>query len=226
MKAFKYLSVTFALFALFTSCNGEKKKLFMPDSTRWTDQDVPLNELDTGNVNTDSVAIMDQIKKMFLPSDSLIEGRPVSFYLNRRDVLPAAKNFYLLRLIPTIVNPEVDAICDSLTTTNDTTRPFYYFLFLRLNRLGGDFDDPEELPSYGVHYFFQFVDEFYKKLQMPQYKWSYSRWVYLISLNKISVDDIKTYIINTQTKNAKHLTTSLRKQIESFADSVVTHNGN
>jgi hypothetical protein len=215
-----------ALLFATASCGGGKKKLFMPDSTRWTDQDVPLSELDTGNVNTDSVAVADEMKKLFLPSDSLIEGRPVSFYLSRRDVLPAAKNFYLLRLIPTIENPEVDAICDSLTTTNDTTRPFYYFLFLRLNRLGGDFDDPEELPSYGMHYFFQFVDEFYKKLRMPQYKWSYSRWVYLISLNKISVDDIKTYIIDTQTKNAKHLTTSLREQIEAFADSVVAHNGN
>jgi hypothetical protein len=196
----------------------------MPDSTRWTDQDIPLEDLDTGHVNTDSVAIVDRMKTLFPQTDSVIEGRPVSYYLDRRDVSAAAKKFYLLQLLPTTDNPDVDAICDSLTTKNDTTRPFYYFLFLRFNKLGGDFDDPEELPSYGVHYFFQYVDEFYNKLKIPQYRWSYSRWVYLISQNKISTDDIKTYIISNQTKSAKHLTPVLRKEIESFADSVVTYN--
>jgi hypothetical protein len=213
----------FFLAILLTACGGGKKKLFMPDSTRWTDQDVPLNELDTGNVNADSINIADQMKKLFSPADSLIEGRPVSFYLDRADVPAVARNFYLLRVIPTVDNPDIDALCDSLLTKNDTTRPFYYFLFLRLNRLGGDWDDPEVLPSYAVHYCFQFVDEFYKKLQMPQYKLSSSHWLFLLSLNKIPTDDIRTYIISLQSKNAKHLTPSLRKQIEKFANDVSTY---
>ena len=87
----------------------------------------------------------------------------------------------------------------------------------------GDWDDPEVLPSYAVHYSMQFVGEFYKKLQMPQYKWSYSRWLFLISLNKIPTDDIRTYIISLQSKNAKHLSPSLRKQIEKFANDVSTY---
>src|SRR5436190_24114162 len=118
----------FCLSIIFLSCSGGKKKLLMPDSSRWTDQDIPLEELPTGSINTDSLSTIDQMRKLFSPSDSLIEGRPVSFYLQRSDVSPAAKNFYLLRLVPTTDNPEIDAICDSLTTKNDTTRPFYYFL--------------------------------------------------------------------------------------------------
>lgn len=212
------------LLMLLSSCGGGKGKLLLPDSSRWTDQDIPIEELQTGSVNTDSINIADQMKKLFSPSDSLIEGRPVSFYLDRRDVSTAAKNFYLLRLIPTIDNPEIYAICDSLMTKNDTTRPFYYFLFLRFFKLGGEWDDPEILPGYAVDYSMQFIDEFYKKLEMPQYKWSYPHWVHAISLNKISTDDIRSYLINVQTKNAKKPTKELRQKIASFADSIVRHN--
>src|SRR5579872_687035 len=101
------------------------------DSNRWTDQDIPLIELDTVRVNTDSIIIADQMKKQFLPSDSLIDGRPVSFYLNRDDVSTVAKNFYLLLFIPSD-NDVTYAMSDSILTKNDTTRPFYYFLFIRL----------------------------------------------------------------------------------------------
>ncbi len=213
------------LLTVMESCGGGKKKLFMPDSARWTDQDVPLSELDTGKVNTDSVGISDEMRKIFPLSDSLIEGRPVSFYLNRSDVSQTAKNFYLLRFIPSVDNSETYYLCDSLLTQNDTTRPFYYFLFLRFYRLGEPWaTDPELLPSYAVHYSMQFVDEFYQKLRMPQYKWSFKYWVNSISQNNIPTDDIAGYINKMQSKNAKYLTPALKREIHAFADSIVAHN--
>ena len=217
--------LVFILLIIITSCGGEKKKLFMPDSSRWTDQDIPLNELDTGNVNANSINISEELKKLFSPADSIIEGRPVSYYLNRTDVSLAAKNFYLLRFIPTVDNPVTYSILDSILTENDTTRPFYYFLFLRFYRLGDTWaTDPELLPSYAVGYSFHFVDEFYKKLEMPQYRWSYNYWVTSIALNKIPIDDIQSYLIKEQSKNAKKLTPMLQHEIHAFADSIVAHN--
>lgn len=196
----------------------------MPDSSRWTDQDIPLTELDTINVNTDSLNISEEMKKLFSPADSLIEGRPVSFYLNRADVSVSAKNFYLLRLLPLQDEPTF-SILDSLCSKNDTTRPFYYFLFLRFYKLGENWTtEPELLPPYAISYSMDFVDEFYEKLQMPQYKWSYPYWVEMLSLNKFPVDDIRSYLIQVQTKKAKKLTNELRKQITAFADSIVKHN--
>ncbi len=217
-------ALLFTLLLILASCGGGKSKLFMPDSSRWTDQDVPLSELDTVNVNTDSLNTSEEMKKLFPPSDSLIEGRPVSFYMNRGDVSVAAKNFYLLRLLPSQDEPTF-SILDSLCSKNDTTRPFYYFLFLRFYRLGEDWTtEPEVLPPFAISYSMDFVDEFYKKLQMPQYRWSYPYWVEMLSLNKFSVDDIRSYLIQIQTKKAKKLTKELRKEIAAFADSIVKHN--
>jgi hypothetical protein len=231
MKAYKSLSVLFVLFALLASCSSEKKKLLMPDSTRWTDQDIPLNELDTVNINIDSINIADEMRKLFPPSDSLIEGRPVSYYLNRADVSLTAKNFYLLRFIPT-VNKATESICDSLLSRDDTTRPFYYFLFLRLNRIS-DGALAEMLPDYALSYSTQFVDEFYKKIHLPQYKHTYMNWVHYVSymvwnsLDKgeknTDSNEVRQYIINKQTQNAKRLTPSLRRDIEKFADDVAAN---
>lgn len=219
------IALVFILLIILTSCGGGKKKMFMPDSSRWTDQDVPLEELATGSINTDSLIIFEKMKQLFPPGDSLIEGRPVSFYLNRVDVSLAAKNFFLLRFIPTEDDPMTYSILDSLLSKNDITRPFYYFLFLRFYRLGDPWaTDPELLPSYAVDYSFQFVDEFYKKLEMSQYKWSYKYWVKSISLNKIPTDDIQEYLIKEQSKKAKKLTPILRHEIRTFTDSIVAHN--
>jgi hypothetical protein len=210
----RYLLLYVTLF-LLTSCGGGKKNLFMPDSNRWTDQDIPLNELDTGSINTDSIVISDKMRSLFHASDSLIEGRPVSFYLERADVSPIAKNFYLLKFIPSDDNA-TSSLCDSLLTTNDTTRPFYYFLFLRLFRLA-DGGLAELISNYAVHYAIEFVDDFYKKIDMPQYKWSYPEWVeYFVAVK----GNAGAYIISNQIKNAKHLTSSLRKKIQKFADDV------
>jgi len=231
MKNYRYLSIPLVLFVILISCSGEKKKLFgSGDSSRWTDQDIPLSELDTGNVNTDSVAIADEMRKLFLPGDSLIEGRPVSFYLNRRDVSPVAKNFYLLHFIPAIDNMTA-SLCDSLLTKNDTTRPFYYFLFLRLNRISGE-DLHDLLQNYALEYITRFVDEFYNKLQIPQYKSDYGMWtdyVYLESWKssysgKEMADSSEIYqrIVTKHIQNVKHLTPILRSQIEKFANDVAS----
>ena len=215
------------LLSVIEGCGGEKKKLFMPDSVRWTDQDIPLGELDTGRVNTDSVITIDEMRKIFPISDSIIEGRPVSFYLNRADVSQIAKNFYLMRFIPSPDKPTF-SICDSLLTKNDTTRPFYYFLFLRLNKVTGDETLSEGLLDYAKEYSFRFVDEFYRKLNMPQYKWSYSTWVENIDFMESNLfsnpEYVRQDIIKTQSKNAKKLTPELKREIHAFADSIVAHN--
>jgi len=225
MRKTSLLLVCLTLVATLLSCGERKGKLLVPDSLRYTDQDVPLEELSTGNVNTDSLATLDEMKRLSSSADSLIEGRPVSFYLQRSDVSLTAKNFYLLRFIPSD-NEETFALCDSLSTKNDTTRPFYYFLFLRFYRLGGEWTtDPELLPQSAIHYSMEFVDEFYRKLQMPQYRWSYHYWVESLSLNKFPVDDIKDYLIKVQMKRAKKPSRELRQQIAAFGDSIIKHNG-
>jgi len=232
MKTYRYLSIPIVLLVLLISCSGEKKKLFgSGDSSRWTDQDIPLSELDTVRVNTDSIIIADKMKELFPPSDSLVEGRPVSFYLNRRDVSLAAKNFYLLRFIPSD-NNETGSLCDSLLTKNDTTRPFYYFLYLRLNKIA-DGATAEMLPDAALEYSMKFVDEFYKKLELPLYRGEYMTWVYNVSYmlwnslakgqDTADAASVRQYIISQQTKNAKYLTASLRNKISQFADSVATH---
>jgi hypothetical protein len=223
-RVFLFLMISFFAFSATISCTGKKGKLGTGDTSRWTDQDVPLEELPAGNVNTDSLLLVEKMKQLFLPGDSLIEGRPVSYYLNRGDVSVAAKNFYLLRLQPS-QDEATFSILDSLCSKNDTTRPFYYFLFLRFYKLGEDWvNDAELLPGYAIEYSLDFVDEFYKKLQMPQYKWSFPYWVKMLSLNKFPVDDIRTYLIGLQTKRTKQMTPKLRKQIAAFADSIVSHN--
>ncbi|MEP7235496.1 MAG: hypothetical protein ABI778_09395, partial [Ignavibacteriota bacterium] len=151
-------------------------------------------------------------------------GRPVSFYLQRSDVPITAKNFYLNKLQPA-QDEQTFSIMDSLLTRNDTTRPFYYFLFLRFYRLGEDWaTDPELLTPYAIGYGMKFVDEFYRKLHMPQYKWSYHNWVVSFSLNKFPTDDIKEYLIKEQTKNAKKMTAELKRQIVTFGDSIERYN--
>ncbi|MDP4220944.1 MAG: hypothetical protein Q8916_02620 [Bacteroidota bacterium] len=212
------------LIFLISSCGGSNKKPFMPDSTRWTDQDIPLDELPTGNVNTDSIERADKMRQMFPPGDSLIEGRPVSFYLQRSDISQTAKEFYLQRYTPISTDSKTVALCDSLLTKNDTTRSFYFFLFMRLSRL-----DPDEfgdlLPRYADQYSLTFVDEFYRRIALPQYRWSYSTWVADVgsfeSVGKSSSpDEVRQHVIQLQMTNAKRLTLNLKKEIQNFADSV------
>jgi hypothetical protein len=222
-----FLIVFFLVFVQLDSCGGSKKKLFMPDSTRWTDQDIPLDELDTGTVNSDSIIITDEMKQFFLPGDSLIEGRPVSFYLNRRDVSQTARDFYLLRFIPSD-DEATYALCDSILTKNDTTRRFYYFLFIRLMRIA-DGGLAEGMSDYALKYFLKFPQEFYARLKNPLYKQYYNNWVeYIASTLMIpnnknpSVLEIRNYILQEQIKNIKSLSPSLRMDIISFADTVAS----
>jgi len=224
MKAYKYLAVL-SLFALLPSCGGEKKKLFMPDSTRWTDQDVPLTQLDTISVNTDSLNLADDMRKLFPYSDSLIEGRPVSFYLNRRDISQTARDFYLLRFIPSSRPPYdiiTSSLADSLLTKNDTTRPFYYFLFLRLHKIAPDAGIEPDIEQYGKAYAMNFPEEFYRKLSLPIYRATYSKWVNDVaqSASTVTPEEYRQSIISEQMKHAKKMTPELQKKIHDFADSV------
>lgn len=197
----------------------------MPDSTRWTDQDVPLDELPTGSVNTDSLVILDNMRSQFSAADSIIEGRPVSFYLNRADVSQTAKDFYSLRFIPS-GNDATFALCDSILSSNDTTRPFYYFLFTRMMRIA-DGGLAEGMSDYAVKYILQYPKEFYKRLKEPLYKELYNNWVefaastlMLPGIKNPTADEVRSYIIKEQTKKIKGLTASLRNEMEAFADTV------
>ncbi|MEI8134829.1 MAG: hypothetical protein WCH46_07090 [bacterium] len=214
----------FVLFSL-TSCGDGKKKLFMPDSVHWTDQDIPLEDLPQATLNTDSVATLDQMKELFLPGDSLIEGRPISYYLNRIDISQTARDFYLKRFIPSAepnTQRETYSLFDSLLTKNDTTRPFYYFLFLRLQKLEDSIDPIGYMDGSASTYAMKYVDEFYRRLKLPMYRSSFPYWVRHIvnSMPNISADEYRKEIIRDQSKNARKLTPELRLQIESFADSV------
>jgi hypothetical protein len=224
LKAFILIAILFIL----PSCSGGKKNLFMPDSSRWTDQDIPLEELDTGNINTDSVNTADKMKALFSPGDSLIEGRPVSFYLYRGDVSPVAKDFYLLRFIPSD-NPLTFSLGDSLLTRNDTTRPFYYFLFRRLRQIS-DEALTEGLTNYAARYALTYPEEFFKKLRMPVYRASYSDWVldFASSIPSLKIvkereaDDVEAekYIVEAQLNNSRKPTKELRNTINKFAKDV------
>lgn len=210
---------------LITGCNSEKKKLFMPDSTRWTDQDVPLSEISTGSVNTDSVVMAENMKVAFSPADSMVSGRPASFYLNRSDVSQLAKDFYQMKFIPGD-NDATYPLCDSILSKNDTTRPFYYLLFIRLMRIS-DGGLAEGMSDKALKYFFQFPKEFYSHLKEPLYREFYNSWVEFIAsslmlpgIENPSRDELKSYIVKEQTKKIKSVTTDLFSQITSFADSV------
>jgi len=231
----KLIYIPFLLFlflsTVLTSCGGGKKKLLMPDSTRWTDQDIPLDELPGGSVNTDSLLILEKMKAQFSSSDSLIEGRPVSLYLLRADVSQTAKDFYLLRFIPS-TDDATFSLCDSLLTKNDTTRPFYYFLFLRMHRIA-DGALTESIADFSVKYSLHFVDEFYRRLHLPIYRSSYSDWVTDLAsaapnlrsqtaATPMTPEELKQYIISEQLKNAKKITPSLKHDMQLFADSVAS----
>lgn len=197
----------------------------MPDSTRWTDQDVPLNEISTGSVNTDSAVMAENMKTAFSPADSMVSGRPASFYLSRSDVSQLAKDFYMLKFIPGD-NAATYSLCDSILSRNDTTRPFYYFLFMRLMEIS-DGGLAEGMTDEALKYFFQFPKEFYSHLREPLYRRYFNNWVEFIAsslmlpgIENPSADELKNYIVKKQTKKIKSVTTDLLSQITSFADSV------
>jgi hypothetical protein len=173
-------------------------------------------------------AVYFKMVKLFPPADSLIEGRGVSFYLSRNDVPESAKRFYHLNFIPyaDMYNRNVDTaseLGDSLLTKNDTTRPFYYFLFLRLHQtVDTSFRLLSNMRGVGNDYSMTFVDEFYEKLRMPQYKKFYTFWVEDVAndVPNVSSKEYRQMIIKEQLKHAKKVTSALRKEIKLFADSV------
>lgn len=165
------------------------------------------------------------MRSAFAPSDTLIEGRPVSFYLNRNDISNTARDFYLLKFIPSDDEPTF-ALCDSILSKNDTTRPFYFFLFMRMMRIS-DEGLSEGMSDYAVKYVLQYPHEFYTRLKEPAYRGYFGTWIEFVASALVlrgnenpSADDVRNYIIKEQTSKIKGITPSLRHEIESFADTV------
>ena len=198
----------------------------MPDSLRWTDQDVPLQELDTGNVNIDSLLINEELEIVFAKADSIVSGRPVSYYLSRPDVSQNAKDLYLRKFIPS-ADEKTFEIGDSLLSKNKATLPFYFFLFTKILRIakGG--------LSYKV--FFQAANfalynpnEFFLRISEPNYRIYYSIWCQEVAngieqdVSRSPIGNMKQYVITEQTKHAKPLTPFMKEKILIFADSVAS----
>jgi len=90
----------------------------------------------------------------------------------------------------------------------------------------------EGMASYGAQYSLKFTVEFYKHLQMPIYRSSYSDWVNDFAsaasnmrrspseTHSMSPEELRDYIISEQTSNAKKITAGLKAEITTFADSV------
>ena len=229
-KALFFLLISFLSLGSAMSCGGGKGKLGTGDTSRWTDQDVPLEELPTGTVNTDSLLILDEMKKEFPVSDSLVEGRPASWYLNRRDISNTARAFYLMKFVPSD-DDATFALCDSILTKNDTTRPFYFFLFQRIMRLA-DGALSEGITEYAQRYVLQYPEDFFKRIGSPVYKQFYNDWVSVVAFElevpgteSPTVDEVRNYILQEQIKHSLHLNSVLKAKISLFADDVAKQAG-
>jgi len=225
MKIIFFFQISLGMAAILSSCGGGKGKLLLPDSSRWTDQDIPLEEIQTGSINTDSIVMLDKMRSAFAPSDTLISGRPVSFYLNRPDISNIARDFFLLNFIPSD-NDATFALCDSILTVNDTTRPFYFFLFMRIMRIS-EGSLSEGISNYAAKYVLRYPDEFFKRIGEPMYKQYYNEWVSTVAYDfaipgfeKPTSEDVRSYIIREQISHTKHIIRVLRSKIEKFADAV------
>ena len=104
-----------------------------------------------------------------------INGKSISFYLNHPSIDKYAKLFYNGKFAIGDDDPTV-AMCDSLFTSNNQTRPFYLYLFCRIVELS-DGAVAEITSGYCLNYLKKHPCEFMRFTKAKEYDFPQDQWI-------------------------------------------------
>lgn len=120
-----------------------------------------------------------------------INNKDISFYLNHKSIDANAKLFYQGKFALSD-DDKTFAICDSLTTKNPETRPFYFYVFCRFLELS-DGALSEVLGSHCMEFINNYPCEFVRNLDTKEYQTDVKEWAAFIAFELGIMDEAKKF---------------------------------
>ena len=116
-----------------------------------------------------------------------INNKDISFYLNNKSIDVNSKLFYRGKFA--ISDDEnTFAICDSVSTDNPVTRPFYLYVFCRILEIS-DGAIAEVMGGYCMEYMRKFPCEFLGNLNSKEYNMPVEKWNGFVAFEQDSKND-------------------------------------
>ncbi len=116
-----------------------------------------------------------------------INNQIISFYLNNKSIDGNAKLFYKGKFAISD-DDKTFAICDSITTNNALTRPFYLYVFCRILELS-DGAVSEVIGGNCLDYMKKFPCEFMKNLDSKEYNIPQKTWFSFVAFELSCMDE-------------------------------------
>jgi hypothetical protein len=149
-----------------------------------------------------------------------IAEKPIKFYLNHPQIHLHIKSYYLGVATPDNQH-EYDMLLDSLKTDNAETRPFYFFVLLRMMQLA-DLESSRYIAPHIRSFAERRPDEFYAYVDQNARLVSDEVWVNYLAFTFIQNDPYNTvdYFVRMQKENCPGCEDYVMQQIEQYADSI------
>jgi hypothetical protein len=149
-----------------------------------------------------------------------INSKAISFYLNNKTIDENSKLFYKGQFAISD-DEETFAICDSITTDNPITRPFYLYNFCRVLEIS-DGAISEVMGEYCTAYMVKFPCEFIKNVKSEENNLPIGRWLDFVAFEQYSKSDLENFIKQIEKKLSDECMDSLpswakiKKELDRF----------
>jgi hypothetical protein len=134
-----------------------------------------------------------------------INGHPITFYLNHKDILPAAKQFYKGEYA-LYDDGETFGFLDGILTDNNETRPFYIYIYEQAMKVT-DGALAEYMAGVCRRYFVKYPCEFLSNKNDEALKLDIEKWTELIGFDIYDLESFKNVTLNIDKEIKKTCTT-------------------
>jgi hypothetical protein len=134
-----------------------------------------------------------------------INGHPITFYLNHKDILPAAKQFYKGEYA-LHDDEETFGILDGILTDNIETRAFYIYIYEQAMKVT-DGALAEYMAGVCRRYFVKYPCEFLSNKNDEVLKLDIEKWTELIGFDIYDLESFKNVTLNIDKEIKKTCTT-------------------
>ena len=156
------------------------------------------------------------------PDKDTVWGKPVSYYINDKDIAGIAYEFYYGYFRPSD-NGSTDELLKYATTDNNKLRPYYrWCLNKTINISDGALAEHVGIPA--RRYVEKFPKEFFEYIDFDTAKVKYKDWAEAISYSGFydtddyeKPQDIRDRMIKTMKQNCRNCNEKLMRRIEKFA---------
>ncbi|MBK6347385.1 MAG: hypothetical protein IPF68_15925 [Bacteroidales bacterium] len=149
-----------------------------------------------------------------------LSGKDISYYLNNKSIDENSKLFYEGKFAISD-DEKTFAICDSITTDNPDTRPFYLYVFCRIIEIS-DGAIAEVMGEYCTAYMIKFPCDFINNLSSEEYDLPKKEWLGFVAFEQDSKTAFENFTrlidekLQSGCTNSINSWTEIKREIDGF----------